>query len=124
MRVCDKLNRGSDKFIVQYSNVGPGLYAVSHILASTLLYKVLISLSLDRFFTIAAFYVGGYLAALGAYSSTLDYSLAHSASGEGPSASSVRVAISVVRSSSKSASSEVVAACRTRRSTISGGRRG
>ena len=75
-------------------------------------------------FTIAAFYVGCYLAALGAYSSTLDYSLAHSASGEGPSASSVRVAISVVRSSSKSASSEVVAACRTRRSTTSGGRRG
>ena len=70
--------------------------------------------------TIAAFYVGCYLAALGAYSSTLDYSLAHSASGEGPSASSVRVAISVVRSSSKSASSEVVAACRTRRSTTSG----
>ena len=55
--------------------------------------------------TIAAFYVGGYLAALGAYSSTLDYSLAHSASGEGPSVSSARVAISVVRSSSKSASS-------------------
>ena len=55
--------------------------------------------------TIAAFYVGCYLAALGAYSSTLDYSLAHSASGEGPSVSSARVAISVVRSSSKSASS-------------------
>ena len=74
-------------------------------LASALLYKSLTKIG----FTIAAFYVGGYLAALGAYSSTLDYSLAHSASGEGPSASSVRVAISVVRSSSKAASSEVVA---------------
>ena len=31
MRVCDKLNRGSDKLIVQYSNVGPELYAVCHI---------------------------------------------------------------------------------------------
>ena len=30
-----------DKFIVQYSNVGPELYAVSHILASELLYKLL-----------------------------------------------------------------------------------
>ena len=85
-------------------------------LASALLYKSLTKIG----FTIAAFYVGGYLAALGAYSSTLDYSLAHSASGEGPSASSVRVAISVVRSSSKAASSEVVAARRTRRSTTSG----
>ena len=53
MRVCDKLNRGSDKFIVQYSNVGPGLYAVSHILASTLLYKLL---TWDRFYHS----VGGY----------------------------------------------------------------
>ena len=44
-------------------------------------------------FTIAAFYVGGYPSALGAHSSTLDYSLAHSASGEGPSVSSARVAI-------------------------------
>ena len=70
-------------------------------LASALLYKSLTKIG----FTIAAFYVGGYLAALGAYSSTLDYSLAHSASGEGPSVSSARVAISVVRSSSKSASS-------------------
>ena len=42
--------------------------------------------------TIAAFYVGCYLAALGAYGSTLDYSLAvaHSAAGEGPSVSSAR----------------------------------
>ena len=76
-------------------------------LASALLYKSLTKIG----FTIAAFYVGGYLAALGAYSSTLDYSLAHSASGEGPSVSSARVATSVVRSSSKSASLEVVAAC-------------
>ena len=122
MRVCDKLNRGSDKLIVQYSNVGPELYAVCHIWRVHFYIKSLIS---DRFYhSGVAFYVGCYLAALGAYSSTLDYSLAHSASGEGPSASSVRVAISVVRSSSKSASSEVVAACRTRRSTISGGRRG
>ena len=45
-------------------------------LASVLLYKSLTKIG----FTIAAFYVGGYLAALGAYSSTLDYSLAHSAS--------------------------------------------
>ena len=52
-------------------------------LASALLYKSLTKIG----FTIAAFYVGGYLAALGAYSSTLDYSLAHSASGEGPSVS-------------------------------------
>ena len=80
-------------------------------LASALLYKSLTKIG----FTIAAFYVGGYLAALGAYSSTLDYSLAHSASGEGPSVSSARVAIFVVRSSSKSASLEVVAARRTRR---------
>ena len=31
VRVGDKLNRGSGKFIVQYSNVGPVLYAVCHI---------------------------------------------------------------------------------------------
>ena len=48
-------------------------------LASALLYKSLTKIG----FTIAAFYVGGYLAALGAYSSTLDYSLAHSASIKG-----------------------------------------
>ena len=91
MRVCDKLNRGSDKFIVQYSNVGPELYAVSHI------WRVhfYISHYLRSVSTIAAFYVGGYSAALGAYSSTLDYSLAHSSLGEGPSASSVRVAVFV-----------------------------
>ena len=55
MRVCDKLNRGSDKFIVQYSNVGPELYAVSHI------WRVhfYISHYLRSVSTIAAFYVGG-----------------------------------------------------------------
>ena len=66
-------------------------------------------------FTIAAFYVGGYPAALGACSSTLDLQPCVSALGEGPSVSSARVAIFVVRSSSKSASLEVVAARRTRR---------
>ena len=89
-------------------------------LASVLLYKSLTKIG----FTIAAFYVGGYLAALGAYSSTLDYSLAHIASGEGPSVSSARVAISVVRSSSKSTSPEVVAARSTWRTLTSGGKRG
>ena len=107
MRVCDKLNRGSGKFIVQYSNVGPELYAVNRRCpvghgGQTF---ILVTIYLRSVSTIAAFYVGCYLAALGAYSSTLDYSLAHSASGEGPSVSSVRVAVFVVRSSSKSASS-------------------
>ena len=63
MHVCDKLNRGSDKFIVQYSNVGPELYAVCHIWRVHFYIKSLSKIG----FTIAAFYVGGYLAALGAY---------------------------------------------------------
>ena len=56
MRVRDKLNRGSDKFIVQYSNVGPVLYAVCHIGECTFI----LSHYLRSVFTIAAFYVGGY----------------------------------------------------------------
>ena len=55
MRVGDKLNRGSDKFIVQYSNVGPELYAVSHIWRVCFYIKSLSKIG----FTIAAFYVGG-----------------------------------------------------------------
>ena len=88
MRVGDKLNRGSDKLIVQYSNVGPELYAVCHIWRVHFYIKSLSKIG---------FYHSGVLrwwlaAALGAYSSTLDYSLAHSVSGEGPSVSSARVA--------------------------------
>ena len=64
MRVGDKLNRGSDKLIVQYSNVGPELYAVCHIWRVHFYIKHY----LRSVFTIAAFYVGDYLAALGAYS--------------------------------------------------------
>ena len=47
-------------------------------------------------FTIAAFYVGGYLAALGAYSSTLDYSLAHSATEVTETAESIRPEVKVL----------------------------
>ena len=62
MRVCDKLNRGSDKFIVQYSNVGPELYAVCHIWRVHFYIKSLSNCSVS---TIAAYFACGYLASLG-----------------------------------------------------------
>ena len=42
MQVNDMLNRGSDKFIVQYSNVGPELYAVCHIGECTFIDKFIV----------------------------------------------------------------------------------
>ena len=94
--IFGSLQRLLDKFIVQYSNVGPELYAVNRRCpvghgGQTF---ILVTIYLSKI----GFYHSGVLrwwlaAALGACSSTLDDNLAHSASGEGPSVSSVRVAV-------------------------------